>query len=90
MTRYVTCTKLKKHAEGLERPPFPSPLGQKIYDQISKEAWQLWQKHQIMLLNEYRLSAMDPKARQFLNQELEKFLFGEGSEKPEGYVPPQA
>ena len=88
MTRLVDCSKLKKQAEGLEKPPFPTPLGQKIYDHISKEAWQLWLGHQTMLINEYRLSSIDPKARQFLGQELEKFLFGDGSEKPQGYVPP--
>lgn len=89
MTRYVDCAKLKKRSEGLDKPPFPTALGQKIYDEISKEAWKLWQGQQTMLINEYRLSAVDPKARQFLSQELEKFLFGEGSEKPEGYVPPK-
>lgn len=88
MTRHVDCIKLKKNAEGLDKPPFPNELGQKIYDHISKEAWQLWLGHQTMLINEYRLSSIDPKARQFLSQELEKFLFGEGSEKPQGFVPP--
>lgn len=89
MTRYVECSKLKKSAEGLDKPPYANALGQKIYDQVSKEAWQLWLGHQTMLLNEYRLSSIDPKARQFLLQEMEKFLFGEGSEKPQGYVPPE-
>lgn len=88
MTRYIECTKLKKNAEGLEKPPFLNELGQKIYNQISKEAWQSWLGHQTMLMNEYRLSSLDPKARQFLTQEMEKFLFGEGSDKPEGYTPP--
>jgi Fe-S cluster biosynthesis and repair protein YggX len=88
MTRLVDCVKLKKSAEGLDKAPYASPLGQKIYDHISKEAWQLWLGHQTMLMNEYRLSSIDPKARQFLLQELEKFLFGEGSDKPQGYVPP--
>ncbi len=87
MTRFVECAKLKKNAEGLEKPPFMNAVGQKIYDQVSKEAWQLWLGHQTMLINEYRLSSIDPKARQFLAVEMEKFLFGEGSEKPGGYVP---
>jgi Fe-S cluster biosynthesis and repair protein YggX len=89
MTRYVDCTKLKKHAEGLNQPPYPGELGKKIYEHISAEAWQLWVKHQTMLINEYRLSMIDPKAREFLAKEMENFLFGEGSQKPEGYVPPK-
>ncbi len=87
MTRTVNCAKLGKEAEGLERPTYPGELGQRIYEQISKEAWQLWLRHQTMLINEYRLSAVDPKAREFLAKEMEKFLFGEGSEKPEGFRP---
>ena len=87
MTRLVFCKKLNKEAEGFERSPYPGELGQKIYEQISKEAWGLWVKHQTMLINEYRLSMMDPKARQFLAQEMESFLFGSGSSKPAGYVP---
>lgn len=89
MTRQIYCTKLQKNAEGLEKPPFANELGQKIYEQVSKEAWQLWLNHQTMLINEYRLSSIDPKARQFLAQEMNKFLFGQGSDKPEGYVPPK-
>ena len=87
MSRKIQCAKLHKEAEGLERPPYPGPLGQKIFDHISKEAWQLWLNHQTMLINEYRLSMLDVKARQFLWQETERFLFGDGSEKPAGYVP---
>lgn len=83
----IHCEKLKKSAEGLDRLPYPGELGQKIYDTVSKEAWQLWLNHQTMLINEYRLSTIDPKAREFLKQEMEKFLFGGGSEKPAGYVP---
>lgn len=83
--RHVYCVKLKKEAEGLERPPLPGELGQKIFNQISKEAWNMWLTHQTMLINEYRLSMIDPKARGFLMQEAEKFLFGEGSEKPAGF-----
>jgi Fe-S cluster biosynthesis and repair protein YggX len=65
----------------------PGELGKKIYENISKEAWQLWLNHQTMLINEYRLSMLDPKSRDFLMQEMDKFLFGEGSDKPAGYVP---
>lgn len=85
--RLVYCTKLKKEAEGLTHPPLPGELGKKIYENISKEAWQGWLNHQTMLINEYRLSMVDPKARAFLMQEMENFLFGTGSEKPAGYVP---
>jgi Fe-S cluster biosynthesis and repair protein YggX len=87
MTRLIHCTKLNKEAEGLDQPPLPGDLGQKIYACISKEAWQQWIQHQTMLLNENRLSMIDPKARAFLMQEMEKFLFGTGSEKPPGFVP---
>ena len=87
MTHLIYCAKLKKETEGLATPPLPGDLGKKIYDHISKEAWGLWLHHQTMLINEYRLSAIDPKARAFLLEEMEKFLFGEGSEKPAGFVP---
>lgn len=87
MTRIIHCAKLNKDGEGLSQPPLPGELGVKVYEQISKEAWQLWLAHQTMLINEYRLSMIDPKARTFLMQELEKFLFGAGSEKPQGYIP---
>jgi Fe-S cluster biosynthesis and repair protein YggX len=79
---------LKREAEGLDRVPYPGALGQRIYDNISKEAWQLWLRHQTMLINEYRLSPIEPKARKFLVEEMEKFLFGDGSQAPEGYVSP--
>ena len=88
MTRTVQCEKLKKEAPGLEYMPYPGSLGQRIYDHISQEAWQEWVKHQTMLINEYRLTPVDPKAREFLEKEMEKFLFGEGSEKPKEFVPP--
>lgn len=88
MSRIVHCAKLDKEAEGLDRPTYPGTLGKKIFDSISKEAWQSWVKQQTILLNEYRLSPIDPKARKFLEEEMEKFLFGDGGTKPEGYVPP--
>lgn len=88
MTRRVQCVKLGREAEGLAWAPYPGDLGQRIYDSISKEAWQQWMGQQTMLINEYRLSTIDPKARKFLEGEMEKFLFGEGSDAPEGYTPP--
>lgn len=86
MTRIVQCIKLKKPAQGLMKPPMPGAMGEKIYEHISEEAWQQWLAHQTMLINEYRLSMIDPEARTFLLQEMEKFLFGSGCEKPAGYV----
>lgn len=88
MPRTVYCTYLKREAEGLERVPYPGELGQRIYDNISKAAWQQWLAHQTMLMNEYRLSPIEPKARKFLAEEMEKFLFGTGSAKPDEFVEP--
>jgi len=88
MARMVQCVKLGKEAEGLDRPPYPGELGKRIFENVSKEAWQLWLSHQTMLMNEYRLSPIDPKAREFLEKEMENFFFGEGSKMPEGFVPP--
>jgi len=90
MSRMVHCSRLKKEAEGLDRAPYFGELGQRILDNVSKQAWQEWLKHQTMLINEYRLTPVDPKARKFLEQEMEKFFFGEGSSAPEGFVPPAA
>ena len=88
MTRKVHCVKLGKEAEGLDYVPYPGELGQRIYDNISAEIWQQWVNHQTMLINEYRLTPVEPKARKFLEDEMEKFLFGEGSEKPKEFVDP--
>ena len=87
MSRVVHCVKLNREAEGLDRLPYPGELGQRIFDNVSKEAWQQWLRQQTMLLNEYRLSPIDPKARKFLEEQMEKFFFGEGADTPEGYVP---
>lgn len=87
MNRTVNCVKLGREAEGLSRQPYPGDLGRRIYEQVSKEAWQMWLQHQTMLINEYRLSPMDPKAREFLEKEMEKFFFGSGSELPPDYRP---
>ena len=88
MTRMVHCVKLDKEAEGLERPTYPGELGKRIFESVSKEAWQQWMKQQTMLINEYRLSPMDPKARKFLEEQMEKYFFGEGAETPPDFVPP--
>lgn len=89
MTRTVQCIKLGRDAEGLERPPYPGELGRRIFESVSREAWQGWLQHQTMLINEYRLSTIDPKARKFLEGEMEKYFFGTGSSAPGGYTPPQ-
>lgn len=85
MTRIIFCQKLKKEAEGLPSLPYPGEIGKKIFEHISNEAWQGWIKHQTMLINEYRLNLTDSKARDFLKQEMEQYLFGEGSELPPEY-----
>ena len=88
MARTVNCSHLKKEAEGLDYAPYPGDLGKRIYATISKEAWQLWMRHQTMLVNENRLNLADQRARQYLARQMELFLFGEGVEQPAGYVPP--
>ncbi len=82
----VQCEKLQKALPGLAHPPFPNAFGERIFAHISKEAWGLWLDHQTMLINEYRLNMLDPKARDFLLAECEKFLFEGGAEKPPGFV----
>jgi len=88
MSNTIFCEKLQKESEALEFAPYPGELGQRILQQVSKEAWQQWLAHQTMLINEYRLNMLEANARKFLEEEMVKFLFGEGSEKPQGYVPP--
>ena len=86
MSRTVNCVILGVESEGLDRSPYPGDLGQRIFDSVSKLGWQRWLAHQTMLINEYRLTPIESKARQFLEQEMEKFFFGEGSEKPPEFV----
>jgi Fe-S cluster biosynthesis and repair protein YggX len=86
----VQCVKLNKEAEGLDMPPYPGELGKRIFDNVSKEAWQMWLGQQTMLINEYRLSPINPEHRKLLEEQMEKFFFGEGADTPEGYVPPSA
>lgn len=87
MTRRIHCAKLGREADGLTHPPLPGELGKRIYEHISAEVWQQWVDHQTMLINEHRLSMANAQSRAFLMQEMEKFLFGDGSDKPVGYVP---
>ncbi len=82
MARTVHCVLLRIEAEGLDYQPYPGDLGKRIYDNVSKQAWQQWLAHQTMLINEYRLSPIEPKARKYLETEMEKFFFGGGSDRP--------
>ena len=84
--RLILCQKLGIESEGLASPPFPNELGQKIYNHISEKAWGLWLAHQTMLINEYKLCTADKKARDFLREEMQKFLFGGDAQKPPGYT----
>ena len=86
MSRTIFCQKLQKEADGLDKPPYPGDTGQRIFEHISREALGQWLAHQTMLINEYRLSLIDPKAREFLETEMDKFLFSGDAEKPPGYT----
>lgn len=86
MNKLIHCQKLGIESEGLSSPPFPTALGQRIYEHISQKAWDLWLSRQTMLINEYKLNLIDKKSRDFLLQEMEKFLFGGDAAKPPGYT----
>lgn len=88
MARTVQCVLLKQEAPGLDYIPYPGELGKRIYENVSREAWGRWVQHQTVLINEYRLTPIEPKARKFLEAEMEKFFFGGGSAKPQEYVKP--
>ena len=87
MSRTVQCVLLGKEAEGLDFAPYPGELGARIYANVSKQAWQQWLAHQTMLINEYRLTPIEPQARKYLEGEMEKFFFGPGSDKPAEFRP---
>lgn len=89
MSRTVHCALLDEELAALPAPPYPGEIGQRIYDSVSHQGWQKWLAHQTMLINENRLSPINPEHRAFLEKEMVKFLFEGGSEKPEGYVPPE-
>ena len=90
MARMVNCIKLGREAEGLDFPPYPGELGKRLWENVSKDAWQQWIKHQTMLINENRLSLADSKARLYLAEQMEKHFFGGGADAAQGYVPPKS
>jgi Fe-S cluster biosynthesis and repair protein YggX len=90
MARMVQCIKLGREAEGLDFPPVPGEFGKRLFDSVSKEAWQQWQRHQTMLVNENRLNLSDLRARQYLRTQMEEYFFGSGADQPVGYTPPTA
>ncbi len=75
MSKIVFCEKLQQELEGFDAPPYPGKIGQRVFEHISKKAWADWIAHQTMLINEYRLSLIDPKSREFLEAEMEKYFF---------------
>lgn len=87
MARMVQCAKLGRLLPGLERPPFPGPLGERIYNEVSADGWELWREHQTILINHYALNPADPEDRQLLREQMEEFFFGEGAQMPEGWMP---
>jgi Fe-S cluster biosynthesis and repair protein YggX len=86
MSRTVNCVKLGREAPGLDKPPFKGELGQKVFETVSKEAWQQWLEHSKMLINEYRLDLVSEQGQRVWMAELEKFFYGDGSAKPPDYV----
>jgi len=87
MARMVKCVKLGRELEGLPRPPFPGELGKKIYAGVSAQAWDMWQQQSTLLINHYGLKLADPRAQQFLMEQMEDFFFGEDAPMPEGWIP---
>jgi Fe-S cluster biosynthesis and repair protein YggX len=85
--RMVQCTKFRRELPGLESPPYPGEVGQRIYDNVSRMAWDMWQQQATILINHYGLNMADPRAQQFLLQHMEEFLFSEEAAMPEGWVP---
>jgi Fe-S cluster biosynthesis and repair protein YggX len=89
-TRMVHCVKFGKDLPGLDRVPWKGELGQRVYDNVSKDAWKLWIEHSKMIMNEYRLNPLDPNSQKIMGEQMEQFFFGAGAQLPEGYVAPKA
>jgi Fe-S cluster biosynthesis and repair protein YggX len=90
MPRMVNCVKLGREAEGLKYKPFNDEFGQKLFENVSQEAWKMWLEHSKMLINEYRLDLLSPAAQKILREQCDKFFFGEGAQLPPDYVAPKA
>jgi len=86
--RTILCAKLHQQLPGLTEPPFDGPLGQKIYEQVSQQAWNQWMEFCKMLLNEYRLNPARKQDQEVIVKQMEQFFFGEGAAPPKEYVPP--
>jgi Fe-S cluster biosynthesis and repair protein YggX len=87
MARMVMCAKLGRELPGLNRPPFGGALGQRVFENISQQAWQMWQQQSTLLINHYGLNLRDPAAQKFLMEQLEEFFFGDGAQVPADWVP---
>lgn len=87
MARMVQCVKLGRELPGLETPPFPGELGQRIYDHVSQQAWNMWQEQRTLIINHYGLQLADPEARKILREQMEEFFFGQDAKMPEGWIP---
>src|SRR5215469_3812102 len=87
MPRMVMCVKLGRELPGLEKPPFPGELGQRIYEHVSQQAWDMWPAQSTLIINHYGLNMGDPEARKLLREQMEEFFFGEQAKMPEGWVP---
>jgi Fe-S cluster biosynthesis and repair protein YggX len=87
VTRMVMCAKFDHELPGLDKPPFPGELGDRIYNEISQQAWEMWLQYQVILINHFGLTLNDPNARQFLREQMEEFFFGEEAKMPEGWTP---
>ena len=87
MPRMVHCAKLGRELPGLEHPPYPGELGERIFENISQEGWEMWKQHAVILINHYGLSLMDPQAQAFLRNQMEEFFFADDAQMPEGWSP---
>ena len=87
MARMVNCVKFGRELPGLDAPPFPGKLGERIFNEVSREAWNLWPQQSTLIINHYGLNLADPQAQKLLMQQMEEFFFGEGAQMPEGWTP---
>jgi Fe-S cluster biosynthesis and repair protein YggX len=87
MARIVKCVKLGRELPGLDKPPFPGELGQRIYENVSKQAYDMWPAQSTLIINHYGLNMADPEARKLLREQMEEFFFGEQAKMPEGWIP---